>query len=30
LKWWLQDEMYWFSLNWKIATFELATKDDIP
>jgi hypothetical protein len=23
-------ELYWFSLIWKIATFELATKDDIP
>jgi hypothetical protein len=22
--------VYWFSLNRKIARFELATKDDIP
>ena len=23
-------QLYWFSLKWKIARFELATKDDIP
>jgi hypothetical protein len=26
----LRVELFWFSVNWKIAAFELASKGDIP